>query len=206
MSWTERVGASDLVLEWGRWLLRGVGPQGPHDWPMKPRMLWTLRGGQGHSGTRRCTYDEAVVWAAEKATQTTEERRQLEPELFSSWDKVRRSWEAHWNERHGLWEVAQGSEDPNARYIPKFRVGWVYAVEATGTGKIKLGHTTRTPEQRLAQLRCQSPVPLVLVAAFEGGRAAERAAHAAFKDLRTHGEWFADTPEVRAYYEEMLKS
>lgn len=58
------------------------------------------------------------------------------------------------------------------------------------TSLVKIGFTTKNPRNRLAALQCGSPLPLVLWAYIQGPESLERAFHAAFAELRSHGEWF----------------
>lgn len=72
-----------------------------------------------------------------------------------------------------------------------------YFVEGVGTGLVKIGYTTDL-DSRFRGLVTMSPVPLQMLAAFRGGRGLEQALHEKFAAIRAHGEWFKDTPELRA--------
>lgn len=65
---------------------------------------------------------------------------------------------------------------------------WTYFIQAVGGGPIKIGFTSRTPNERLAALQTGSPVELRIVGLLHGNR--EREMHERFKDDRLHGEWF----------------
>jgi hypothetical protein len=71
--------------------------------------------------------------------------------------------------------------------------GWVYLIHARGTRRFKIGLTTRSVEQRLAELNgSQSPYPLDLWESIPTDNVTETEAylHAKFARLRVHGEWF----------------
>ena len=73
----------------------------------------------------------------------------------------------------------------------------VYFFDAPAVGLIKIGHTANVL-RRFDCMRVQSPVPLILLGWNDGGERDEFALHAKFVDLRCHGEWFTDSPEIRA--------
>lgn len=70
-----------------------------------------------------------------------------------------------------------------------------------GGGLIKIGVTTDV-DARLRSLSNSSPVPIRYLGSYLGTREAEREMHDKFKHLRRHGEWFDDTPELRAEIED----
>ena len=55
---------------------------------------------------------------------------------------------------------------------------------------VKIGYTRNNPRVRLSALQIGSPLPLVLWAYTPGNEDLERAFHATFAELRSHGEWF----------------
>lgn len=72
---------------------------------------------------------------------------------------------------------------------------WVYFFE--GAGLIKIGYSTDV-NARWGKMNTICPVPINLLGQFPGGRMEERELHAKFRHTRQRGEWFADTPELRA--------
>lgn len=74
--------------------------------------------------------------------------------------------------------------------------GHVYFIEQ---GKhIKIGFS-RGPEVRLAQIQAATPHRCTLIATVPGSLDDEQKMHALFSETRVHGEWFEDTPALRAY-------
>lgn len=65
----------------------------------------------------------------------------------------------------------------------------VYLIGSPGSPLVKIGWTDN-PERRLRHLQTGSPVPLKLLALFEGGHIVEAELHRRFADKRQHGEWF----------------
>lgn len=65
----------------------------------------------------------------------------------------------------------------------------VYLIGSSGSPLVKIG-CTDNPERRLRHLQTGSPLPLQLLALFEGGFLVEAALHRRFADKRRHGEWF----------------
>ncbi|MCY0921148.1 GIY-YIG nuclease family protein [Streptomyces sp. H27-G5] len=70
----------------------------------------------------------------------------------------------------------------------------VYLIGSAGSPLVKIGWTGN-PEQRLRNLQTGSPVPLQLLAVFEGGAIVEAELHRRFADKRRHGEWFDLGPD-----------
>lgn len=77
-----------------------------------------------------------------------------------------------------------------------------YVLHAPAVGLVKIGQTRRI-KHRLAGLAAASPVPLVLIAQFNG-RDVERHMHTAFCEHRSHSEWFHEAP-VLAFLEEVRR-
>lgn len=104
-------------------------------------------------------------------------------------------------ERHeGFWSGAvekqlQLSGFREARSSP----GWVYFAQRGLAGPIKIGFTSTSVAQRLAQLQTGSAEPLRLLAAIEGDRHTERHLHAQFEPFRRKGEWFEPHPSIVAF-------
>lgn len=71
---------------------------------------------------------------------------------------------------------------------------WTYFVQAVSGGPIKIGFTTRKPNERLAALQTGAPVELKIVGLLAGNR--EREMHERFRDARLHGEWFTPSKQL----------
>ncbi|MGA5873932.1 GIY-YIG nuclease family protein [Streptomyces cinereoruber] len=70
----------------------------------------------------------------------------------------------------------------------------MYLIGSTESPLVKIGWTDN-PERRLRNLQTGSPVPLTVLALFEGGAIVERELHHRFADKRRHGEWFDLGPD-----------
>ncbi len=71
--------------------------------------------------------------------------------------------------------------------------GFIYLIHAKGTNRYKIGLTTRSVEQRFAELNgSQSPYPLELIEVIstENVTITEGYLHTKFSLQRRHGEWF----------------
>jgi hypothetical protein len=71
--------------------------------------------------------------------------------------------------------------------------GYIYLIHAKGTTRYKIGLTTRTVQERLAELNSsQSAFPLELItsAKFEHVHEVEKSLHERYRLCRVHGEWF----------------
>lgn len=78
----------------------------------------------------------------------------------------------------------------------------VYIVWAMGTDRYKIGYTTGM-FARFGHLFLNSPVGLALVAFINGAdQQFERSLHQRFERCRVRGEWFHETPELRALISE----
>lgn len=73
----------------------------------------------------------------------------------------------------------------------------VYFIQAASGGPIKIGIATSV-KTRLQGLQSGFPAPLAVLAHKPGGEAEEARLHSAFASTRVRGEWFEDTPELRA--------
>ena len=74
----------------------------------------------------------------------------------------------------------------------------VYFIQAGPGGPVKIGFS-ENPQQRLAQVQVDSPVPCVLLGVLPGGEAEEAELHERFRLLWIRGEWFepgADLLEI----------
>lgn len=78
--------------------------------------------------------------------------------------------------------------------VTSLRTERVYLIGSAGSPLVKIGWTGN-PEQRLRNLQTGSPVPLQLLAVFEGGAIVEAELHRRFADKRRHGEWFDLGPD-----------
>lgn len=80
--------------------------------------------------------------------------------------------------------------------------GFVYFIRAAEVGLVKIGYAAdyRT---RLRNIICNSPVEVELIAAIGAVNAADEEAiwHNRFRDDRVRGEWFRETPALRAAIE-----
>ena len=82
--------------------------------------------------------------------------------------------------------------------------GWVYVVDAPGSGLAKIGYTaTRGLYRRLRDLQSGSPVRLDLIALARGGTQLEAHWHQQFKEHRRHLEWFDAAAVVPVFREAM---
>ncbi|MEU2415144.1 GIY-YIG nuclease family protein [Streptomyces sp. NPDC013099] len=70
----------------------------------------------------------------------------------------------------------------------------MYLIGSLGSPLVKIG-CTDNPERRLRHLQTGSPLPLQLLALFEGGYLVEAELHRRFADKRRHGEWFGLGPD-----------
>lgn len=73
---------------------------------------------------------------------------------------------------------------------------YIYFIQ--GADKIKIGIADNIA-WRMADIANMSPVPVQLIGFVEGDESDEKALHIRFAEYRTHGEWFADCPELREY-------
>jgi hypothetical protein len=79
--------------------------------------------------------------------------------------------------------------------------GFVYIIEAVGTGRVKIGRATDV-FKRIESLQTSSPFPLKLRAAWSNGDPQlEQKLHARFAKERVQGEWFEIPPELAAMIE-----
>ncbi|MBW4480053.1 MAG: GIY-YIG nuclease family protein [Tolypothrix brevis GSE-NOS-MK-07-07A] len=80
--------------------------------------------------------------------------------------------------------------------------GYIYLIRAVDTSRYKIGLTTRTPGERLAELNSsQSPYPLELIdyISVNDVHAAEKYYHQKYQSDRKHGEWFEfDSRKLRS--------
>jgi hypothetical protein len=82
--------------------------------------------------------------------------------------------------------------------------GWVYLIEAVGTGTVKIGYSAQYPGKRMSSLQTANPHDLRLIGFVTGTRRDEQRCHAYFNHLHIRGEWFYATYEIREYFGEMV--
>lgn len=76
----------------------------------------------------------------------------------------------------------------------------IYFIQASSaSGPIKIGYTSRSVDERLAEIQAYSPVRLVVLLELDGEQADEQELHQKFILYRSHGEWFAPTEEILAF-------
>lgn len=81
------------------------------------------------------------------------------------------------------------SEEFDARLDEGERKGWVYFLEASPHGPIKIGWA-KDPAKRLEQLQTGQPVELNLIGLLPGTRYLEADIHRRLWKARSRGEWF----------------
>lgn len=75
--------------------------------------------------------------------------------------------------------------------------GWVYFIQRGADGPIKIGFTTREPEERLAQLQVGSPDQLLLIGYEPAWTISyERELHKRFSEHKLSREWFEPTAPI----------
>jgi len=70
-------------------------------------------------------------------------------------------------------------------------------------GPIKIG-CSECPQARLETFAAWSPFPLELIGSVPGTMQDELYLHRCFYPLRSHGEWFRSSPELRAAIDRRL--
>jgi len=83
--------------------------------------------------------------------------------------------------------------------------GFVYFIRAEGTGSIKIGFSTNHPSIRLKELQTGSPSKLELVSFYEGSQIEENELHHEFAEERGNGEWFEESPRLKAKIKELIE-
>lgn len=73
----------------------------------------------------------------------------------------------------------------------------LYVIAPHDRSVLKVGMSADVA-RRLAQIQASSATPLSVIATRSGDRADEAAIHRQLREHRMHGEWFHDTPVVRA--------
>lgn len=93
-----------------------------------------------------------------------------------------------------------------AKREPLMYIGpFIYFIQETASGGIKIGYTGQLPESRLKSLQTSNPNELVLLHYVRGSKENEAELHAHFARDRIRGEWFRPSAELIDYIE-TLKS
>lgn len=74
---------------------------------------------------------------------------------------------------------------------------WTYFVQSVDGGPIKIGFTSKDPEERLRALQVGSPTKLRIVGLVPGNR--EKELHDRFVGGHSHGEWFTPSKALLAF-------
>ena len=83
-------------------------------------------------------------------------------------------------------------------------IGCVYFMrQIGGGGPVKIGWSSN-PRARVYAYNTMSPYPLEIVATIDGGIWLENRFHVRFGHLRSHHEWFRESPELDAVIAEVL--
>lgn len=80
----------------------------------------------------------------------------------------------------------------------------IYFIQCPDGGPVKIGYAEDVTK-RVKDIQSCSPVPLALVATFDGDLKSEARWHKLFADQRLHGEWFAPTLEMAEAVEAGLR-
>lgn len=75
----------------------------------------------------------------------------------------------------------------------------IYFIACPAAGAVKIGTTAKRPYERLNHAQVNCPLELELMAAIEGGYGMEAKLHLRFAKLRTRGEWFRLSDELRDF-------
>lgn len=81
---------------------------------------------------------------------------------------------------------------------------WTYFVQSVDGGPIKIGFTSRTPEERLSALQVGSPTKLRIVGLLPMDR--EKELHQRFDKHKSHGEWFNPAKDLLEFIHEEASS
>lgn len=73
---------------------------------------------------------------------------------------------------------------------PGEKLGWVYFIACSETGRCKIGFTKGDVEKRMKGLQTGAAGELRLIAMQPGTQETERRLHERFAEQRLHGEWF----------------
>lgn len=82
----------------------------------------------------------------------------------------------------------------------------VYFFKETGKyGRVKIGTTENSPEERLAQLQIGNPRKLIIIRVVDGGYNLELFLHKYFDEFRLEGEWFSYSEPIKKYIENVKR-
>ena len=81
---------------------------------------------------------------------------------------------------------------------------WTYFVQSEDGGPIKIGFTSKAPEERLCQLQTGSPTKLRIVGLIPQDR--EKELHVRFAKHHSHGEWFRPVKQILEFIEKEASS
>lgn len=84
-----------------------------------------------------------------------------------------------------------------AKKAAKDGLYYVYFVQHSKDGPIKIGTTRKDPAKRLIELQIGTPEELTMLAFMAGEWWLEKALHKALEAHNVRGEWFRDCPELR---------
>lgn len=79
-------------------------------------------------------------------------------------------------------------------------LGTVYLIGALHSDVVKIGFTDGDPADRARKLQTGSPVRLRVLSWFAGTAEDERGLHRRLRHLRSRGEWFRNTNELRSVF------
>jgi hypothetical protein len=74
--------------------------------------------------------------------------------------------------------------------------GWIYFIGCSEPLSIKIGFTSKAPQERLKQLQTGNPMPLLLLGWYPGTTKDERIIHEKLAHLKMQGEWFRLDPAM----------
>lgn len=73
----------------------------------------------------------------------------------------------------------------------------IYFITCKGGDLVKIGHTARSVETRMAEFQRDCPFDVLLLACVEGNRAVEKRFHTFFFEHHVRDEWFHLAPSLR---------
>jgi len=118
------------------------------------------------------------------------------------WKEKREAEEREWQEkmrtRVAKWQARAMKRERGKK---KGKEKDIYFVE--GADLIKIG-ISEDAEKRFKKLQAENAVPLTLLGCIRGDVYREKALHEKFAHLRSHGEWFQATDELREYIRDLL--
>ena len=79
----------------------------------------------------------------------------------------------------------------------------IYVIQVGKDGPVKIGFTASNPKTRRSSIQASHHATLILRGTIEGSEKTEKALHARFSATRIRGEWFAVSPELREFMENL---